>query len=210
MTLPKNSGSSSSTAQSPLGEFWAFAKDFQSLSAWVAKAAVAAPILDLVLNLGPPWPERVSVTTAVVLLQLLVLMCSFTFWRQGRESKTRIKKWLLRCSIAFGVVFFLVYLPLFAFFVVDAPDRWNRSISGWVLQPPIKEFVAAEEKEGRVWTAKKLIAYFVDATNDETAVWTATTVYTMRAVLLGIWGACFLLYAIAMSAFVALQYRRIG
>ncbi len=137
-------------------------------------------------------------------------MCSFSFWREGRSNLGGIKRRMLLAACLSGFLFFFVYLPLFAFFVVDAPDAEHRSIRGFTLQKPIQEFVDAEAKKGEIWTPKRLIAYFVDATNDETAVWTPASVYLMRAALLLGWGFSFFFYSVSVSAFVALRYRRIG
>jgi hypothetical protein len=201
---------SKGTAIGPLDEFWDFVKDFQNLYAKIAKLAVAAPLLDLVLNIGPPWPSRSSVTTSVVLMQILVLMCSFAIWRQGKEKLHHIKAWLVGSSVVFGVLFLLVYIPLFSFFIEDAPNIWNRLVRGYELQEPIQEFVKRMAKErGEVWGPKTLIAYFMDATHDETTIWTPGSVYTMRAITISVWLALSATYAIAVAAFVSLQYRRL-
>jgi hypothetical protein len=190
----------------PLREFWAFVKDFNSAYAAIAKFAVAIPLIDLVLNLGPPWPERIANTTAVVLLQILVLMCSFVIWRQGTGKLYHIKAWLLGSAIAFAVLFLFLYIPLFANFIEDWPDRWNRVVCGYEYNPAIKKLV---ETDPVMWTPRTLVQYFMDATHDETSIWTAGSVKTMRSVLLIVWLCVNSAYAIAVSAFVALQYRRL-
>lgn len=212
MTKAEDSPSETKTvlASEPLDEFWRFVKDFHNVYARIAKMAIAVPLVDLVLNLGPPWPSRTSVATSIVLVQVLVLMCSFAIWRQGKGKLYHVKAWLVASASSFLILFLLFYIPLFATFVVDAPDQWNRIIRGHTLQNSIQEFATQDEKAtGTVWTARKLIAHWVDASTDETGIWTPGSVYTMRAVLLGVWLLVSLAYALAVSAFVALQYRRI-
>lgn len=193
----------------PLREFMDFAKDFTSIYALIAKVAVFAPLVDLVLNLGPPWPSRLFVSTALVMEQVIVLMISFAVWRQGRTSPTVVKRWLVGSFLVFSLLLLAGYIPLFATFIVDAPDAYHRVVIGDTLQEPIARFVQKQLESGEVWSAKRLLDYFRDGTNDETAIWTPGSVAKARALLLTVWIAVCTIYALGVSAFLALQYRRI-
>ena len=194
---------------SPLSEFGRFAADFFNVYAIIAKFALAAPLLDLVMNSGSPWPSRVGVSLALVMVQILIIMCSFAVWRQGAGKIYGIKRWLVFSTVGFVAFFVLVYIPLFAFFVVPAKDYRHAVVRGYELRGPMKEFIAREEAKGDAWPPKVLIACFVDSKHDETSIWTPESVYVMRAAVLGCWLIVGVLYAIPVSAFVAIQYRRI-
>lgn len=199
----------SKVENSPLEEFWRFVTDCNNVYAQIAKFAVAAPLLDLILNIGSPWPTRVGVGFCLVVVQLLIIMCSFAIWRQGRGKIYGIKRWLVASTIGFVAFFLLVYLPLFAFFVVPSPDYRNAVVRGFYLQPPIAQFVEDREKKGETWPPKALIAHFVDGTHDETSIWTPGSVFLMRSIVLVSWLVAGMLYAISVSAFVSLQYRKL-
>jgi len=194
---------------SPLSEFWVFASDFNNVYAQIAKFAIAAPLLDLIINIGPPWPSRLSVSFSVVVIQVLVVMCSFAVWRQGRTPLRVIKKWLVGGTCIFLSLFLLGYIPIFAMFVVPAPNYRNAIVKGFTYQKPIVTFLADEESKGQTWSPKALVAHFVDDTHDETTIWTPGSVAAGRALLLVAWLLIALAYAIPVSAFVAIQYRRL-
>ncbi len=207
VATPNNEANGSS---SPLAEFWQFASDFQNVYAQIAKIAIAAPLLDLMVQVGPPWPSRLAVSFSFVAIQLLIVMCSFAFWRQGRTSLKVVKRWFLGGTAIFVLLFLLIYIPLFSILVVPAPDYRNALVVGYTYQDPIQTFIKSEAEDGQTWSPKALVAHFVDESHDESAIWTPSSVALSRAVLLGVWLLVGLSYALAVSAFVALQYRRFG
>lgn len=210
MSGKTNSGKASSNLDrpSPLSEFWAFAADFNNVYAQIAKFAIAAPLLDLIINIGPPWPSRVAVSFSLVVIQVLVVMCSFAVWRQGRTALRVVRKWLVGAAAAFVGLFLLVYIPLFAVFVVPAPNYRNAIVRGLTYQQPIKRFLEVQESEGQTWSPKALVAHFADDVHDETTIWTPGSVALGRLFLLISWLVVGLAYALSVSAFVAIQYRK--
>lgn len=191
-TVPEASG--------PLADFWKFCRDFKSVTAWIAKAAVAAPLVDIVVNVGPPWPSRIAVSILVCVIEVVVLMYSFEFWRQGRARMRGIRA-VLRGSTAVFSVVLILYLFLFATFVVDVPDGWNRVVIGYQMHPDVAELVASNPSE---WTPKELMLQF----HDEMAVWTPASVNVVRTAVLVAWLLLWSLLAVIIASFVSLQWRR--
>lgn len=196
------------SAPSPLAEFGRFVGDFHSVYALIAKAAVAGPLLDLVLNLGPPWPSRLTVSTAMVLLQFLALMVSFAVWRQGNISAELLKRRLVQGAVGAGAAFLLLYIPLFIAFIRDDPDPYARVVVGWKRLPEIVRMEQADPRQN--WSDERLLREFVDGQTGVTDVWEPWTVYVARYLLLLAWLVTMLAYAVTVSAFVAIQYRRLG
>jgi hypothetical protein len=184
-----------------LSEFWSFAKDFKSVTAWIAKAAIAAPLADIVVNIGPPWPSRIAVAILLCIVEVIVLMYSFEFWRKGSPRIRDIRSAMRAGIVAFGVGF-IVYIYLFANFIVDAPDARHRVVIGCDMHPDVAEMANANPSQ---WTPKELILQF----HDEMAVWTPGSVNVMRTIVLVIWLLLWTALAVVISAFVALQWRRV-
>jgi len=189
------------SATSALAEFWIFAKDFKSLSSWVAKAAVSAPLADLVLNMGPPWPSRLSVALILCIAEIVVLMFSFEFWRRGSPRIHNIRK-VMKIGLCALVILFVVYIFMFSTYIVDAFSPWNRVVIGYKLHDDIADLVASEPSK---WTTQKLLKQF----HEEKAIWTGESVNFMRSAILILWVALWVAISVVMAAFVSLQWRRL-
>jgi hypothetical protein len=194
----------------PLEEFMRFAKDFTNIYALVVKIAVCAPLIDLVLNVGPPWPSRLFVSTALVMEQVFVLMVSYSVWRQGKTSLSTVKAWLVSSFVGFSLLFLAAYIPLFAIYIEDFPDAKNRVVIGGTLQPSIQKFVEKEAVAGHAWGARKLLDHFLDGSHDMSIIWTSSSLAMARTLLLVVWITVCTVYGIGISAFLAIQYRRIS
>lgn len=192
----------STNSSDAMKEFWLFAKDFKSASAWVAKAAIAAPLADILLNLGPPWPSRVGVAILVCIVEVIVLMWSFEFWKHGETTIAEVRK-VMRWSLI-GAAFIVVpYLWLFASYVEDAPNWWTRVVIGTTYHEEIGEMVHEDPSK---YTTRELLERFE---RQPERIWTKDSIIKIQVILL----ACWLLFWIALScyvaAFVTLRWRRI-
>src|SRR5437764_4808903 len=155
-------------------EFAAFLKDFKSVSAILGKAALLAPFLTLVVNIGPPWPEKARVPITA-LFQLFALMYAFEFWHP--RGKARLKK-TLRWSFAIFGVAFVLYIALFTSFTYPAPSYEHREAKGLIKQPAVAEILTP------TYTIDDAVA---GSGYDPFLVWEPWTVYLMRIVLLSSW-----------------------
>jgi hypothetical protein len=181
---------------SPLSEFWRFAADFRSLTAWIATAVIAAPLADLALGIGPPWPSRTADAAFLTIVVGFVVMFAFEFWRK-RSRRTGQRAFIV--SLVIAALLFISYLCISAFFVADADDQGGKEIIGYTMHGDVQQMAEAEPSK---WTPKELLLQF----HDPMEVWTRNSVITMRVVLLLLWLAMWIAIAVGMAAFVSLQW----
>jgi hypothetical protein len=187
-----------SPTSAPLAEFWRFATDFRSLTAWAAKAMLVAPFVDLALNVGPPWPSRAFNSTVICIIEILILIYAFEFWRH-KKSQSHTRRIIQNGLIVLGMCFF-VYLILFSQFIEDAYDRWHRVVIGYVMHPNIAEMVLADPIK---WTPRELLLQF----HDEMAIWTPNSIKIMRCVMLLSWSLMWGSLGVVIAAFVARRWQ---
>ena len=182
-------------AKTALEDFWAFAADFRSMTAWVAKGAVAAPFIDIILGFGPPWPSRTGVPVLTCLVEILVLIYAFQFWKVMAKYQQEFR---LRTSFVLIVVTFLLYIALFAFFVYEAPEAPYREVKGFLYQPYVHDIM----NKDKTYTEQKVL---IDSGYDPIIIWKPWTVYLMRIVVLITWILFFTALSTSISSFVLLQ-----
>src|SRR5437870_967986 len=124
--------------QSALKDFWSFASDVRSVTAWTAKASVAAPLIDIILGFGPPWPTRTGVPVLTSIVETFVLMYTFVFWK--RMPLKRLTT-CFRGAVILIVITFILYIMIFSFFVYNAPSPDAREIKGFLYRPPVQELI---------------------------------------------------------------------
>lgn len=186
---------------SALSEFWRFTNDYKSVVSWIAKAAVFAPLADIVLNIGPPWPSRIAVSIFVCIFEVVVLMYSFEFWRKGTAKVADIRKIFKNSTLLLPFVFIL-YVFLFSAFIVDSDDAWHRVIVGFHMHDNIGEMASSQPSK---WTPKELLSQF----HEVEAIWKPYSINIMRSLFLAIWLTFWSVIAVIISAFVTLQWRRL-
>jgi hypothetical protein len=159
----------------------------------------------LILNLGPPWPSRLGVSLAMALAQVLILMASYAVWRQGKIKVGSIKRWLIASILGFFAILLLAYMPLFSFFIKSPSDSQESVIVGWTYNATINDFVGRQAAKGIIWTPEQLLG----EGRSETAIWTPESVCAMRVIIFAAWLFVWVSFATAVSAFLALQHRRV-
>lgn len=178
--------------QKPQG-FLAYVKDFKSISGLIGKGALAAPILSLIFNVGPPWPSRIATPILTSLMQILVLVYVFQFWTPLAKKR---KERRMKISIIAVVIGFLLYFWLFSSYVFDAPDTSHRDIKGLFYSPAAGLVINDSYPEGE---ALKGAAY------DPTRIWEPWTVYLMRVLVLVSWLVFFVSVSIYLATFVLMK-----
>src|ERR1044072_3263683 len=128
-------------ARTGLEEFREVIADFKSLTSWSVKGAVVAPLADLVLHVGAPWPPGVPVITSV--LELLTLICVFHFWF-GKSYKQLTKK--IKVFLIVICVTFFGYLYLFDTYTFVNPASSKRYVKGFVVLPNVQRLIPSEFK----------------------------------------------------------------
>lgn len=184
----------SKPAKTGLDEFREVATDVRSISPWIIGGAVAVPLVDVVLQIGPPWPTGIGLVTSA--LELIVIICAFHFWhRISYRRATRVMLITLACLI----VFFGAYLYFSNAYVFSSPSDGQRYVKGFVLREDIvplirKDYTAADALAGAQYRP------------DE--VWTSSSITLMQLNLLLLWAISFTALSLFIATFVIYQRRR--
>lgn len=178
-----------------LDNFFRFVSDFKSVAALIGKAALLAPFVDLLLNIGPPWPARTAVPALTTLTEVFVLIYIFQFCTP--LSKKRLER-RLRSFFILLVACFIIYISLYSFFVYEIPLTKSRDVKGFVVRPGIAKILGPDRTieralEGAEWDAFE--------------IWEGWSVQTMRISLVLSWILFFVGIASSIAIFVVLQQK---
>ncbi len=193
-------GESKGTSQ-PLGEFFEFATDFSSVAAWIGKFAVIAPFADLALNIGPPWPSRAGICIILAIIEFIVLMWSFEFWRDARSKRAGVRRTMKVAVICLGILF-VTYIILFGMFVFELPDSWHRDVGGFSYLPIIKEM---RDSDPTKYTDSELLELF---SRSPERVWTRSSIVIAKVALCVTWFLLWISLIAVIASFIALRWRR--
>jgi|GEM_PF-1984444 len=187
----------SAADQNALKDFWEFTAEITSITSWLAKAAVAAPLVDIVLGIGPPWPSKVAVPILTCLAEVMVMMYGFQFW--SGLSRPRLGR-RLRVAFVLIVLTLLLYITFFSFFVYDAPSGADREVKGLFYQGDVQVVInRGDIREADVIKAGEY---------DPLRIWVPWSVYVMRVIVLCIWLLFFTCLASGIASFVLLERQR--
>ncbi|HEV7681208.1 MAG TPA: hypothetical protein VGO68_03725 [Pyrinomonadaceae bacterium] len=182
-------------AKTGLEEFREVLADFKSLTSWSVKAAVVAPIADLVFQVGAPWPQGVPVITSVV--ELIVLICVFHFWF-GKSYK-QLTKMMKVFLVVLGVSFF-GYLYLLDAHTFVNPASSKRYAEGFIVLPNVQRMIPGGFK-----TADEVLRSYE---YKEEEVWTAGSITAVRLTLLAVWLTMFASLSGLIGTFIMAQRRK--
>ena len=176
-----------------LDNFFTFVSDFKSVAALIGKAALLAPFVGLLLNIGQPWPGGTGVPALTALAEVLVLIYIFQFF--SPLAKKRLEK-RLRIFFIIVAVWFAVYISFYSMFVFEVPLTDSKEVSGFVVKPEIQKLVGPGRDlerllEGAEW--------------DPFQVWEGWSIKMVRVVLLLSWIFFFVGIAYCIAVFVILQ-----
>lgn len=184
-------------ATNGLEEFKEVMTDFRSVTALAVTGGVAAPLVALVTNIGPPWPTGIPVLTSIA--ELVVLIAIFHFWY--KKSRKRLSQRMI-IALVIVTISFLGYLILFDTFVFTVPGGKDSDVYGFVLKPEIKQLIddklvlnAEEALEGAEYNPKN--------------VWQPWSVTLIRVGVLASWLVMFLSLSLFIATFVMVQRRRV-
>lgn len=184
----------------PLDDFRAFLDDYRGVLKAGLLAGVA-PLADLVLQVGSPWPTSAAATALSVVVELLVLAFAYEFWRRSRTPYATIQGWMVAGILGF-IVSLIIYIILWSQFIVPNDDSFHRDVIGYEMHPQIREMVAENPS---VSTPEQLLRKF---DRDVEAIWTSSSIRIARAFVLLTWLAIWATVSLTLAAFVSLQYRR--
>lgn len=84
-------------------DFLDFLKAGQGVGGWIAKAMLAAPLLDWIVSFGPPSPDKVFVSFLTVLAEFLAALLCYEFLR-GRRAGVYRRLLLIGSGLLVAVV----------------------------------------------------------------------------------------------------------
>jgi hypothetical protein len=182
-------------AKTGLEEFREVLADFKSLTSWAVKVAVGAPLADIALQVGAPWPQGIPVITSVV--ELLTLICVFHFWfdKSHKQLTKRMKVFLVILCVSF---FGHLYL-LDAYTFVN-PATSNRYAKGFVVRSDVQRLIPSEFK-----TPEEVLS---SSEYKEEEVWTAGSITAARLTLLAVWLTVFASLSGLIGTFIMAQRRK--
>lgn len=175
-------------------EFKEVLTDFQQLGSLALMGAVAAPLADIWLKLGPPPAEVIGVLTALV--EFVAVVYVFQFWSNTKERKLRV-----RMLIALGI--FLVGLVssfgLLQRFTVSPGQGRDRVVEGYSLRSDVKPIV------NESYTPEQALR---ESEYDPDKVWTKESIAVLRALITVTWMSTFAGFAVYLTVFIILQRLR--
>jgi hypothetical protein len=179
---------------SGLTEFRETLADFRQLGSIALKLAIAAPLADIGLKLGPPPKNTVAILTS--LTELVAIVWVFYFWHDIHARKLNV-----RMKVALAVFCFCMVgsLVLFDRFTVLPGQGRERVIEGLVLRSDVKPIL------GPSYTPEDALR---DSEYDPDKVWTKWSVSMLRATVTVVWLLTFAGFAVYLTTFILLQRRR--
>jgi hypothetical protein len=180
-------------ATNGISEFKAVLSNFQQLGSLAIKGAIAAPLADIWLDLGPPPAKVVGGLTA--LIEFVVVVTVFQFWFNCEERKLRF-----RMLIALGVfvVCLLSSIMLLDKFTVSPGVGRDRVIEGYSLRPDVEPLI------NESFTPEQALR---ESEYDPDKVWTRGSIALLRALITVTWIAAFAGFAAYLTLFVISQRR---
>jgi hypothetical protein len=181
-------------ATNGLSEFKEVLTDFRQLGSLALKGAVAAPLADIWLKLGPPPAKAIGVLTALV--EFVAVVCVFQFWSKTKERKLSV---LMLIALGIFLVGLLSSLVLLQRFTVSPGQGRDRVVEGYSLRPDMKLVV------NELYDPEQALR---ESEYDPDKVWTKESITVIRTLITVTWMATFACFAVYLTAFVILQRRR--
>lgn len=177
-----------------LKEFKEVLLDFRQLASLALKGAVAAPLIDLWLRIGPVPTKPVSVLSSLV--EFLAVVWVFQFWRNTAERKLHIRMKAALVVFALGIMVSLVLLWLFT---VSPGQGRDRVVEGFAVRQDVKPLISDSYSPEQALRESQY---------DPEKVWTKGSVVMMQTSIIVIWMVTFASVAMYLTIFIVLQRRR--
>jgi hypothetical protein len=178
----------------PLTDFSKFIKDFTSLPAVAAKGGAAAPLLDYLVKIGPPWPPY-AIPAATSLVELICLVCIFQFLVKKEIEK--LNQYIIISLIMF-CFFTFAYLWVFSTYTFRHPKTGELVVKGCILTPNSEQVI---KPDFTVEDALKGNQY------EPEGIWTSSSLTIMRLILVGFWVLMFISLSSFFGTFVIVQQK---
>lgn len=159
----------------------------RQLGSFAVGAAVAAPLLNVFLRLGPPSPDNVAIVTSAFVLLAVIL--TRHFWRGLAWKNLKRRAWL---SAAVFVVCLIVSGVLLKRFTVRPNPSDENVVEGYVLRADVKPLI------GPNYTPADALR---EAYHGTAYVWTSESITAIHVLLVSCWVATFASAGMFISVF---------
>ena len=149
---------------------------------------VAVPLVDYLIQLGPPWPLAGGVPIITSIAELLTLMVVFHLWT--RSTRKTVGRRLAFLIIAL-TIFFGAYLYLNSAKTYSSPVDDEKHVKGFTVRADVAPVITADYTTDDALRGNEYQA---------NRVWTESSITAARLALLTLW----LLNFIALSATIGL------
>src|SRR5579863_3670779 len=186
----------------PLAEFWRFVRTTEELRDYRVKAAVAAPLVDLLVCLGPSWPNRIAMAVIAATAEISVLMFAF---QKLQQKKVADRAFVTSVVLAFVLIF--SYMYLFSAYV-HSPLGWRNRVIGAgdsAVKEEVLEGIQRLRSEKPDYGIDDALA---DRGNDPDKIWTNGPLTVIRLLFFANWILLFVCVGVSGGAFVILQKQR--
>jgi hypothetical protein len=177
-----------------LKEFKEVLLDFRQLASLALKGAVAAPLVDLWLRIGPVPTKPVAVLASLV--EFLAVVWVFQFWQNAAERKLHMRMKGALVVFGLGMVLSLVLLWLFT---VSPGQGRDRVVEGFSVRSDVKQLISDSYPPEQALRESQY---------DPEKIWTKGSVVMMQTSIIVIWMITFASVATYLTIFIILQRRR--
>ena len=174
-------------------EFKHVLSDFHELGSLALKGAVAAPLVDLWLKIGPSPTKPIAVLSSLTAFLAVVWVFQSWYSLGQRRLKARMKAALGLFCFGLGTSLVLLWT-----FTISPGQNRERVIEGFSLLPDVKPLIDTQ------YTPLQALR---ESEYDPDKVWTKESIVTMRAVITFAWIQTFVSFAVYLTVFVILQRR---
>ena len=195
-----------SNIKEALSGFWQVVKAVGGFQKWVLLTAAGSSLIDLITNVGPPFPDRAAVCFMSALAEIIVYVLYYDSPQtsdagEAREIFDRADSRMKRVGYRIAISGF-IYILLYSALVLHLPDRNNTDARGW-LSP-----IGVEFMESKGYGSDLRSAVEACKNKDPKVICIPWTVDISRIVLLVSWLALYCYIAALFSAFVSREVAR--
>ena len=181
-----------------------FVRQAGSFKEYLALAAIAAPLIDMLVCIGSPWPNRSFVAFVTVVAELIVYMFCYELWHRRTISFVQMR---FRVSLLISVILFAAYIVLFANVVWPAPNHRNREVVGTTVRKAILDGIE-ERRKLPEYANYSLQDAFRDNEYKPEKIWERQSLANMRVIVLAVWIGVFVAVTFGFTTFLILQRKR--
>jgi hypothetical protein len=180
-------------AKTGLVEFKEVVADFRDLGALAVKGAVAVPLIDVWLKIGPPPAQAIAGLASLI----EVIAAAWVFQFGFNREEERLRLWM-KAALAVFVLCLVSSLALLQRFTVMPGQGRERVVEGFWLRPDVKPLINDS------YTPEQALR---ESEFEPSKVWTSGSIAVLRTGLTVMWLATYASFAVYLTTFVILQRR---